>query len=39
MINLDYICAKFGQNLVEYEKDKKENTLRKALGILQEDCV
>lgn len=39
MINLDYICAKIGQNLVENEKDKKENTLRKALGILQEDGV
>lgn len=39
MTNLDYICAKIGQNLVENEKDKKENTLRKALGILQEDGV
>lgn len=38
MTNLDYICAKIGQNLVENEKIK-ENTLRKALGILQEDGV
>lgn len=39
MTNLDYICAKIGQNLVENGKDKKENILRKALGVLQEDGV
>ena len=37
MLNLDYICAKISQNLVEIEKDKNENTLRKALGVLQND--
>lgn len=41
MINLDYICAKIGQNLVEETKDikTKERILRKALGVLQEDGV
>ncbi|MBP8944405.1 MAG: hypothetical protein KBG25_00650 [Paludibacteraceae bacterium] len=39
MINLDYICAKTGQDIGENAEDKKENILRKALGILQEDGV
>lgn len=43
MINLDYICAKIGQNLVEETAGKdiktKERNLRKALGVLQEDGV
>ncbi len=43
MINLDYICAKIGQNLVEETAEKdiktKERILRKALGVLQEDGV
>jgi hypothetical protein len=36
MINLDYICAKIGQNLIV---KADENIFRKALGILQEDGV
>jgi len=36
MTNLDYICAKIGQNLVV---KADENIFRKALGILQEDGV
>ncbi len=36
MINLDYICAKIGQNLVV---KADENVFRKALGVLQEDGV
>ena len=36
MTNLDYICAKIGQNLIV---KADENIFRKALGILQEDGV
>jgi hypothetical protein len=36
MINLDYICAKTGQ---EISTKAEENIFRKALGILQEDGV
>ena len=36
MINLVYICAKIGQNLIV---KAVENIFRKALGILQEDGV
>ena len=36
MINLDYICAKTGQ---EISTESEENIFRKALGILQEDGV
>lgn len=43
MINLDYICAKIGQKLLEETAGKdiktKERNIRKALGILQEDGV
>lgn len=36
MINLDYLCTKIGQEIGE---NVDESTLRKALGILQEDGV
>ncbi len=36
MINLDYLCAKFGQEIGE---NSNEAHLRKTLGILQEDGV
>ncbi len=36
MINLDYLCAKIGQEIGE---NSNEAPLRKALGILQEDGV
>lgn len=35
MTNLDYICAKTGQDLAKVE----ENTIRKALGVIREDGV
>jgi len=37
MINLDYLCIKYGQQMAK-GKDS-ENTIRKALGVLQEDGV
>ena len=36
MINLDYLCTKIGQEIGE---NGDKSTLRKALGILQEDGV
>jgi len=39
MINLDYLCTKIGQEIGEMKKERNESTLRKALGILQEDGV
>ncbi|PMP95010.1 MAG: hypothetical protein C0168_07310 [Candidatus Aminicenantes bacterium] len=36
MINLDYFCAKYGQEIAD-KADK--NTLQKALGVLREDGV
>lgn len=33
--NLDYICAKYGQNIPECKND--ETVIQKSLGILQED--
>ncbi|HOP95419.1 MAG TPA: hypothetical protein PL130_06600 [Dictyoglomaceae bacterium] len=36
MINLDYLCTKIGQEIGE---NGDESTLRKALGVLQEDGV
>lgn len=35
MTNLDYICAKTGQDLAKVE----ENIIRKALGVIREDGV
>ncbi len=39
--NLDYLCAKCGQEIVEKAEKKKEmkNLIQKSLGILQEDGV
>lgn len=46
MLNLDYECMKYAQNIINSvdKNDKKkvkelENNLRKALGVLQEDGV
>ena len=36
MLNLDYKCMEYGQNI---SKNGDVNTLRKALGVLQEDGV
>lgn len=36
MINLDYLCAKYGQEIGE---KAEENILQKALGVLREDGV
>ena len=36
MANLDYLCAKYGQELSEI---KDENILQKALGVLREDGI
>jgi len=42
-INLDYLAAKYAQTIIQKTKDKKasdiENTITKALGVLQEDGV
>jgi len=42
-INLDYLAAKCAQTIIQKTKDKKasdiENTITKALGVLQEDGV
>jgi len=39
--NIDYICAKYGQEIVKKVEKKKEmkNLIQKSLGILQEDGV
>lgn len=40
MINLDYLCVKYGQQLWKTERiQDPENFLRKALGVLKEDGV
>ena len=46
MLNLDYICVECAQNIAfdandadDALKNKLENNLRKALGVLQEDGV
>lgn len=36
MLNLDYLCAKYGQEIGE---EVKEKILQKALGVLREDGV
>jgi hypothetical protein len=40
-INLDYLAAKYAQTIIQKTQDKKasdiENTITKALGVLQED--
>ena len=42
-INLDYLAAKYAQTIIQKTQDKKpsdvENTMTKALGVLQEDGV
>lgn len=42
-INLDYLAAKYAQTIIQQTQDKKapdvENTITKALGVLQEDGV
>ena len=42
-INLDYLAAQYAQTIIQKTKDKKasdvENTMTKALGVLQEDGV
>ena len=39
--NFDYLCAKYGQEILEYERDKNskndETVIQKSLGVLQED--
>ena len=39
MINLDYLCMKYGHEIAECEgkKTDKENLVTKALGVLQEN--
>ena len=39
MLNLDYRCMKYGQEIGKISDSKLENNLRKALGVLQEDGV
>lgn len=39
MLNLDYICMKYGQEISNIHSSNLENNLRKALGVLQEDGV
>ena len=39
MLNLDYICMKYGQEISKIHNSNLENNLRKALGVLQEDGV
>ena len=42
-INLDYLAAQYAQTIIQKTQDKKpsdvENTMTKALGVLQEDGV
>ncbi|WP_028458738.1 hypothetical protein [Chloroflexus sp. Y-396-1] len=42
-INLDYLAAKYAQTIIQQTQNKKasdvENTMTKALGVLQEDGV
>ncbi len=42
-INLDYLAAKYAQTIIQQTQNKKasdiENTITKALGVLQEDGV
>ncbi|MCW1309462.1 MAG: hypothetical protein QXP04_02110 [Candidatus Nanoarchaeia archaeon] len=39
MLNLDYKCMEWAQNINEISDSDLENNLRKALGVLQEDGV
>lgn len=39
MLNLDYICMKYGQEISKIHNSNLENNLRKALGVLREDGV
>ena len=39
MLNLDYECMKYAQEISKISDSNLENNLRKALGVLQEDGV
>ena len=39
MLNLDYRCMEYGQEIGKINDSNLENNLRKALGVLQEDGV
>ncbi len=39
MLNLDYECMKYAQEVSKIKDSNLENNLRKALGVLQEDGV
>jgi len=39
MMNLDYVCMKYAQEISKIHNSNLENNLRKALGVLQEDGV
>ena len=39
MLNLDYVCMKYAQEISRISDSNLENNLRKALGVLQEDGI